>query len=51
MAVRVPARTESLIRFYYETPGLKTGAMLSFGALAAFAIYLAAVIIYRKTRR
>ena len=51
MAVRVPARTESLIRFYYETPGLKTGAMLSFGALAAIAIYLATVIIYRKTRR
>ena len=51
MAVRVPAGTDSLIRFTYETPGLRTGAMLSFGALAAFAVYLAAAIIIRKIRR
>ena len=51
MAVRVPARTDSLIRFTYETPGLKTGVLLSFGALAAFAVYLAVVIIIRKIRR
>ena len=51
MAVRVPAHTDSLIRFTYETPGQKTGVMLSLGALAAFVLYLAAVILYRKIRR
>ena len=51
MAVRVPAHTESVILFTYETPGLKTGSFVSIAALAAFAAYLAAVILHRRTRR
>ena len=51
MAVRVPARSNSEIVFHYETPGLKTGLMISAGAGIVLAVYLAAVIIILIIRR
>ena len=42
MAVRVPAG-ESEIRFDYETPGLKTGLVITFGALILWIGYLSLV--------
>ena len=45
MAVRVPANTESTIRFNYTTPGLKAGALITVGFLLLFAAYL---ILMRK---
>ena len=51
MAVRVPAKTYSEIVFHYQTPGLKTGIVVSAFAGTAFVIYLAAAIIIRITRR
>ena len=45
MAVRVPANTESTIRFNYTTPGLKAGALITVGFLLLFVAYL---ILMRK---
>ena len=47
MAVPVTAG-ESEIVFTYETPGLKTGLIVSASALAVLVLYLAAILIYRK---
>lgn len=47
MAVPVEAG-ESEIYFEYSTPGLKTGIIISVGAVVVFAGYLAAVFIWRK---
>ena len=51
MAVRVPGKTECDVVFTYETPGWNTGVKISLAALAVFAVYLAAVVIYRRKRR
>ena len=40
MAVRVPANTESTIRFNYTTPGLKAGALMTGVFLLLFIAYL-----------
>lgn len=47
MAVRVPGYTDCEIEFTYETPGFSAGIKISLAALAAYLIFLAAVIIYR----
>ena len=47
MAVRVPAG-ESVIRFEYETPGLKLGLWITAGAALMLVLYLAAVWLVRR---
>ncbi|MFQ8600575.1 MAG: hypothetical protein ACLSAP_08340 [Oscillospiraceae bacterium] len=49
MAVKCPPGT-SQIRFEYETPGLKTGGMLSLAALGIFVIYLASFAVVARRR-
>ena len=47
MAVPVSAG-ESEIVFTYETPGLKTGGIVSLAALGVFMIYMAVILLYRR---
>ncbi len=47
MAVLVPAG-DSTIRFNYETPGLKMGAVVSLFSLCVFAVYILLSVIYRR---
>lgn len=47
MAVRVPAG-ESVIRFDYETPGLKLGLWVTIGAGGALVLYLVIVWLVRR---
>ncbi len=47
MAVRVPAG-ESTIRFEYETPGLKTGILITTGAVGLLLAYLLTVWMVRR---
>ena len=50
MAVRVP-KGKSDIVFTYETPGFKTGVVISLCALAAFAVYITLIIVFRIIRK
>ena len=47
MAVKCPPGT-SQIRFDYETPGLKTGGMVSLAALGIFVVYLASFAVLKR---
>ena len=49
MAVRVPAG-EAVIRFDYETPGFRTGLLITVGAAGALLLYAAAFWLLRKKR-
>lgn len=49
MAVKCPAGTDIQIRFDYTTPGLKTGAVISIGALVTLCIYW--LVCKRKQRK
>ncbi len=49
MAVRAPAG-ENVIRFEYNTPGLKEGIILSLGALFVLGVYLLIVLLLRRRR-
>lgn len=44
MAVKLPAQSECNIVFSYETPGFSTGVKISLSALAAFILYMTAVV-------
>lgn len=47
----VPAgRGDNVIEFRYETPGLKTGLLISGGTLAVAAAYVAALLIIKRRR-
>ncbi len=50
MAVRVPAG-ESKIVFHYETPGFRTGVLISLCAAAAYALYMVLTVLWRKKQR
>lgn len=51
MAVKIPGYKDCKIEFTYSTPGLKTGVILSLTALAAYAVYMTIVCVYRRKRR
>lgn len=51
MAVEIPAHTDCTIEFSYETPGLKTGCMISLGALGALAIYSGLVLTFHIVKK
>lgn len=51
MAVKVPANTECNVEFTYETPGLATGIKISLCAVLAYALYITAVVMFRKKRK
>lgn len=51
MAVEIPAHTDCSIEFSYETPGLKTGIMISVGALGALVIYSGLVLTWHIVRK
>ena len=50
MAVKVPGYKDCEIEFIYETPGLSAGVKISIVAFCAFAVYIAVIIIYRRSK-
>ena len=50
MAVRVP-KGESKIVFTYETPGWKTGCVISICAAAGYAVYLGVLVFLRIKKK
>ena len=50
MAVKASAG-ENVIRFYYETPGLKAGIAISVASGAALALYWAGTVIYKRRKK
>ena len=47
MGVRIPAEKNLKIVFHYKTPGLSQGIAISLLSLAAFALYMSGIIIFR----
>lgn len=50
MAVKIPAKTYCSVEFKYETPGLSVGITISLISLAAFILYAAITIIFRRKK-
>ncbi|MEG0230266.1 MAG: hypothetical protein RR640_06645, partial [Oscillospiraceae bacterium] len=48
MAVKVPAGKDNVIRFNYETPGLKLGLLITICGILIFAVYM---LIYFKGKK
>ena len=51
MAVRVPAGVDNVVKFDYETPGLKNGILISVGATLLFVLYLLAMGFVDRRRK
>ncbi len=50
MAVKVPAGSSDIV-FTYETPGWKTGCIISLCAVGAYAAYIAVTVIFRVKKK